>query len=106
MERLICSEVIQKDVEKIARQIEIEYSGRVPVLLGVLTGAFAFVKDLSFELNIDHEVDFIRASSYENTQSTGTVNLNGMKDFSTKDIILVEDIIDTGLTIKTIIQNL
>ena len=76
--------------------------------MGILNGSFIFLADLIRELDINSEVDFMKLSSYDRDESTGTVNL--IKDISSeiegRDVIIVEDIIDSGLTINFIIDHL
>lgn len=101
---LVLSEQLIKDrVKEIGKQISKDYRDRCPILIGVLNGCFIFLADLIRYLEIECEVDFIKISSYLNeTRSSGTVRL--IKDISCnithRDIIIVEDIIDSGLTIN------
>jgi hypoxanthine phosphoribosyltransferase len=71
------------------------------LLIGVLNGAFVFTADLVRYLNFDCEVDFIRVSSYKGTQSIGSIELNLHLKYEVKgrDVILIDDILDTGLTL-------
>ena len=89
--------------KEIAKNINSKFIDSVPIIIGVLNGSFLFVADLVRELNIDFEIDFIKLSSYgSEMKSKGTVIL--IKDISAnladRDVIVVEDIIDTGLTVK------
>jgi len=98
---IISSLQLQAKVEELGRQISQEYRGRQLVLLGVLNGAFIFTADLCRAINLDLEIDFIRVASYGNaTQSCGTIRLlqEPSLDLTGKDILLVEDIVDTGTT--------
>jgi len=100
---LISEEKIKDRIKEIAKQISDEYKDSVPIIIGVLNGSFIFFADLFRELDIDAEVDFIKISSYQSkTQSSGTVRL--LKDISCdvsdRDVLVVEDIIDTGLSMK------
>lgn len=108
-ELLFSRETILARVRDIAREISSEYAGTEPVLIGVLNGAVFFFSDLVMELNIPAIIDFIRASSYgSQMQSSGSVAFT--KDVEVpvegKHVILVEDIVDTGLTLKKIITSL
>ncbi len=106
---LISSEEIQLRIRQLGNEISRAYEGRVPILVCILKGAYPFLADLTRCLAIEHEVDFMAVSSYEGgTQSTGVVKIE--KDLSSnitdRDVILVEDIIDTGLTISHLVELL
>ena len=101
-EELISEKTIQKRVEEIGKEITKDFADKIPVIIGVLNGSFLFLADLVRNINIDYEVDFIKISSYVNsTKSSGTVRL--IKDISAditgRDLIIVEDIVDTGLSL-------
>jgi hypoxanthine phosphoribosyltransferase len=96
---------IQKRVKKLARKISKDYKGRVPILIGVLNGSFILVSDLSREITVDLEIDFIKLSSYGDSKiSSGEVKM--LKELNCaiegRDIIVVEDIVDSGLSVKFI----
>ena len=102
-EELISEENIRKRVEEIGKEITKDFENKIPVIIGVLNGSFLFMADLVRNINIDYEVDFIKISSYGNsTKSSGTVRL--IKDISAdingRDLIIVEDIVDTGLSVE------
>jgi hypoxanthine phosphoribosyltransferase len=102
---LLSEEQIQNRVKELAVQISNEYARTVPVFIGVLNGSFLFMSDLIRYLNINCEIDFFKLSSYGDAKiSTGNVTL--LKELNCevndKDIIIVEDIVDTGLSIKYI----
>lgn len=108
-EELISEERIQKRVEKIGSEISKDFESKIPIIIGVLNGSFLFMADLVRNINIDYEVDFIKISSYGNsTKSSGTVRL--VKDISAditgRDLIIVEDIVDTGLSIEFLFNRL
>lgn len=92
---------IQDRVQELGRQITRDYQGNALVLLGVLNGAFIFAADLCRAIDLDLEIDFIRVASYgTSTVSSGTIRLlkePGI-DLTGKDVLLVEDIVDTGTT--------
>ncbi len=102
---LLTEEVIQKRIKELGAQISSEYSGKVPVLIGILNGSFLFLADLIRNINIDCEIDFFKLSSYGDEKiSSGKVTL--LKELNCniegRDIIIVEDIVDSGLSIKFI----
>lgn len=106
---LISEERIKQRISEIARQIEADYAGKIPVLVGILKGSFVFLADLMRELRMDLEVDFLGVSSYgKSTKTSGIVKI--LKDLGTsiegKDVILVEDICDSGLTLKYLVELL
>lgn len=96
---------IKARVKKLAQQISREYMGTIPVFIGVLNGSFVFFADLIREVTIDCEVDFLKLSSYGDAKiSSGNVKL--LKDLNCqvegRDIIIVEDVIDSGLSMEYI----
>lgn len=105
---LISEAEIQKAVVSIANKIDSDYTTNSPIILPVLDGAFVFAAALTNKLECKAEYSFIKFKSYHNTQSTGTVSeLLGLDiDIKNKDILLVEDIIDTGLTISYLLEEL
>ncbi|WP_310599574.1 hypoxanthine phosphoribosyltransferase [Desulfobulbus sp.] len=100
-ELILSSRQIQERVQELGRRITQDYQGKRLVLLGVLNGAFIFAADLCRAIALDLEVDFIRVTSYgASTVSSGTIRLlkePGI-DLADKDVLLVEDIVDTGTT--------
>src|SRR5207302_2312675 len=97
-------EEIRRRIEELARQISNDYSGRTITLVGILKGSFVFLADLIRAISTETpiEVDFMSVSSYgDATTTSGTVHIE--KDMgisvSGKDVIIVEDIVDTGLTL-------
>jgi hypoxanthine phosphoribosyltransferase len=101
MQELISSERIAKRVKAIARKIERDYKGKLPIFIGVLNGSFIMIADLVREIRCDCEIDFVKLSSYGDEKiSSGEVKL--LKELNCqikgRDIIVVEDIIDTGLS--------
>lgn len=109
MEVVISKERLKKKVKEIALQISRDYEDKTPVLVGILKGSFVFLADLTREIKIPHQIDFISVASYgSRKKASGVVRL--LKDLSTniegKDVIIVEDIIDSGLTLNYIRNNL
>ncbi len=103
---LISRQTLQDRVREIGEQISRDYQDRDLILTGILKGAFIFMADLSRQIKIEHEIDFIGASSYEGTLSTGQIVFTKQPDleFKNRDILLVEDIVDTGNTLSKIIE--
>ena len=99
---LISESEISNKIEEIALDISSFYKNKSVILVVVLNGAIFFATDLARALNIDCKLDFIKVSSYKGKKSDGKINLE--KDLSLniegKNIIIIEDIVDTGLTIK------
>ncbi|MCW3122715.1 MAG: hpt [Flavipsychrobacter sp.] len=104
----ISKEEICQRVAAIAAQINIDYAGKRPLMLGILNGSFIFAADLFRGLTIDAEISFIKLASYKGTSSTGhVVTAIGMEeDLHGRHIIIVEDIIDTGKTIHSFLPEL
>lgn len=95
---------VQRAVSTIAQQMNGDYEGKCPIVLVVLNGAFVFGAELFKQLTFDCEVAFIRVSSYRGTASTGEVKEEmplGV-DVSDRDVIVVEDIVDSGLTMENL----
>ncbi|PCI33207.1 MAG: hypoxanthine phosphoribosyltransferase [Elusimicrobia bacterium] len=105
---LISEEDIQAKIAEIAAKIDRDYENRTPVLIGILKGSVLFLSDLLKRVTIDCSIDFMCVSSYEGDKSTGVVRLilDLRESIEGKDILLVEDIIDTGLTLGYLRQNL
>ena len=99
---------IKKRVKAVAEKISRDMAGKNPLLLGVLNGAFVFAADLIREMTIPCEISFVKLASYEGVTSTGKVKevLGINEDLSCRHIIIIEDIVDTGLTMKRMIETL
>jgi len=100
---------IKFKVEKMAEKISSDYKNSELVLIGVLKGAFIFLSDLARNISVPVEIDFIGASSYgSQTSSSGEIRLTKeiSVDVKNKDVLLVEDIIDTGLTLNYLIEHI
>jgi hypoxanthine phosphoribosyltransferase len=95
-------EQIQTRIKQLGKQISKDYKGRVPIFIGILNGSFIFLSDLIRSVTVDCEIDFLKLSSYGDAKiSSGNVKM--LKELNCqvegRDIIIVEDIIDTGLSI-------
>ena len=102
---LLTEEQIQLRISELAKQLSSDYKGKLPVFIGVLNGSFLFMSDLIKSLDIDCEIDFFKLSSYGDEKiSSGKVKLIKELncDVDGRDIIIVEDIVDSGLSIKYI----
>ena len=106
-EVMISERRIKARIRQLARQISRDYRGTIPVFIGILNGSFIFIADLIREVTIACEVDFLKLSSYGDAKiSSGNVQL--LKDLNcqveNRDIIVVEDIVDSGLSVAYIGQ--
>jgi len=103
-EIFIKKEDIKSRVKEIASQISQDYAGKNPVFIAVLNGSFIFAADLMKEISIPAEISFIKVASYYHTSSTGEVKkLIGLQeDITQRNVIIIEDIVDTGLTMAKI----
>ena len=109
IEILIDEETLQAKIKEIADQISEDYRGRELVLICVLKGSYLFLADLSRAIDLPLEIDFIGVSSYgDGFESSGVVRM--VQDLSNpiagKDVLIVEDIIDSGLTMQYLLSNL
>jgi hypoxanthine phosphoribosyltransferase len=104
----ISEENLQESIKKVAFKINEDYKGSTPIFLGVLNGSFMFFGDLLKSIDLNCNVSFVKLVSYEGTSSTGDVNeLIGLNEnVEGRDIILVEDIVDTGNTLEKLYQIL
>ena len=109
IERVLLSEEdIHKKVSEVGRQISRDFEGKNPVFVGVLKGCFIFMADLMREVSIPCSMDFMAVSSYSGTSSTGAVKINKdlSEDIVDRHLILVEDILDSGVTLNYLKQYL
>ena len=98
---LFTEEQIKARVKELGAELTKEYSGKNPLFLCVLRGASVFLGDLIRCVECPLEIDFIKASSYVGTNSSGEVSIDGeMPDISGRDVVLVEDIVDTARTLS------
>jgi hypoxanthine phosphoribosyltransferase len=106
---VLSREDIETAVAEVADRISADYRDRRPVLVGVLKGAFVFLSDLIRKLTIPVEIDFLRAASYgDGTVSSGKVCLTKPLeiDVAGKDVLVVEDIVDSGFTVQWLLEYL
>ena len=106
---LIEEKKLQERIKELGEEITRDYKGKVPVFIGVLNGAFLFMSDLVKNVDLDCEIDFFKLSSYGDAKiSSGKVTL--IKELNCevdgRDIIIVEDIVDSGLSIKFIEEHI
>mgnify|MGYP001250502798 CR=1 FL=1 len=103
-ELYIPSAEIQKTISSVAERIKNDYQDKDVIFVGVLNGAFMFVSDLLKQIDFKCEVSFIKVASYEGTSSTGKVHelIGLVNDIKDKHVIILEDIVDTGLTLDKI----
>jgi hypoxanthine phosphoribosyltransferase len=104
---LASEDKLQKTVRQLGERITKDFKDRKLVVVGVLKGAFVFVADLIRHIDLPLDVEFIGVSSYQGTTSTGNVRIK--QDLSAsiagKDVLIVEDIVDTGITIKFLLDT-
>lgn len=106
---LVTEDEIKAKVKELGALISQDYAGKAPLLVGVLKGAFIFMADLIREINLECDVDFMAVSSYgAATRSSGVVRIlkDLDADLTDRDVIIVEDIIDSGLTLSYLKKNL
>lgn len=97
---------LQYLINAVAHKINQDYRGKSPIFLGVLNGSFMFMGDLMKSIDLECSVSFVKLASYEGTESTGAVNqLIGLNEnIEGQDVIIVEDIVDTGNTLEKLYQ--
>ena len=108
LEKYISDQDITKRVKEISNEISRLYYDKNPILIGVLNGSFIFLSDLIRNLNIHCEIDFIKISSYEGKKSVGKINMTKGLDLDIKNrsVIIIEDIIDSGNSIKYLYDHI
>lgn len=107
-EEFISKEEIAKAVAAVADRINHDYAGREPLFICTLNGAFMFAADLFRQINLHAQMTFVRLKSYEGTSSTGEISelVSLQSDVYGRDVIVLEDIIDTGYTMRYFKQQL
>ena len=105
---MISEAEIKERVKAVAQQISKDMEGKNPLLLAVLNGSFVFAADLMREITIPCEISFVKLASYQGTTSTGKVKevIGINEDLSGRSIIIVEDIVESGLTMKRMIESI
>jgi hypoxanthine phosphoribosyltransferase len=106
--KTITSAKILERVSELAQQVNTDYKERAPIFLPILNGSFMFASDLLKEINIPCRVSFVKISSYAGTSSTGQLKslIGHEESLFNQDIIIVEDIVDSGLTLQKIMDDL
>ena len=99
---LLTEEQIHQKVSEIGKRISEDYRGKNPIFVGVLKGCFIFMADLVRSVRVNCSMDFMAVSSYSGTTSTGAVKINKdlSEDICGRDVIIVEDILDSGVTLN------
>lgn len=103
----IATEKLQTRIKELGAQISNDFKGESVVMVGVLNGSFLFLADLVRTMNLPVQIEFVSLSSYEGTESTGQVrfHLDVKQNLEGKNVVLVEDIVDTGLTIQFLLKH-
>jgi len=104
----LSEELIAKAVSKVAEGINADLKGKKPLFLVVLNGSFMFASDLLKKINLDCEISFVKLASYHGTTSSGTVSeiIGLSEDVTGRELIIVEDIVDSGVTIEKLMELL
>ena len=99
---------IKQRVKELAQQMSRELEGKNPLFLAVLNGAFIFAADLMREMTIPCEISFVKLASYQGTTSTGTIHevIGINEDLMGRTVVIVEDIVESGLTIKRMMEQI
>ena len=106
---VVSQDDLERRIAELGREITADYAGRPPLLVGVLKGAFVFMSDLARAIDLPVEFDFMAVSSYGSaTRTSGVVRIvkDLDLDLSDRDVLVVEDIIDSGLTLSYLRRNL
>lgn len=102
IKHLLTREEVERRIKELAKEIERDYQGKEPLVIGLLKGSVIFMSDLIKEIDLPLVIDFMSVSSYSGTTSTGVINIlkDTEIDVKDRDVLIVEDIIDTGLTLS------
>jgi hypoxanthine phosphoribosyltransferase len=105
---LLTVEQINNRIKELAVEISADYTGKDLLVIGLLKGAFIFMSDLVRQIQVPVEIDFLIASSYHKTESTGDIRIHSdvRESIQDKDVLIIEDIVDTGITLNMIINLL
>lgn len=107
-EKFISEEKIRKKIISLAKQVTEDYKDRTPTFLPILNGSFMFASDLLKEIDLQCRVSFVKIASYQGTQSTGKIKtlIGHEESLFNQDIIIIEDIVDSGLSLQQTIDDL
>ncbi|MGM9640684.1 MAG: hypoxanthine phosphoribosyltransferase [Faecousia sp.] len=105
---LLTEEQIHSRIQELGQELAGEYEGKHPIFVGILKGVVLFFSDMVRAIPIDCQFDFMCVSSYKGTQSTGTINvkMDLSADIAGRHVVILEDIIDSGLTLKHTVEYL
>ncbi|MFQ3593898.1 MAG: hypoxanthine phosphoribosyltransferase [Gemmataceae bacterium] len=109
MKTLIAADAIRQRVAELAAQIEGDHQGRPLVVIGVLTGCLIFLADLIRQINLPIRIHLVQASSYRGDTTTPgqlDLRLDGLPDLTGRDVLLIDDILDTGQTLSRVVAEL
>lgn len=105
---MISEETITKRIEELAEQINKDYAGKDVIFLGILNGSFLFAAELFKRVKVNAKISFVKLASYQGTKSSGTIKelIGWNEDIKGKEIVVIEDIVDTGHTLDRVKSEL